>query len=223
MEYKEIVAVTGLGGLYQLLATKSDGAIVRNLADQTTRFISARLHNVTPLESIEVYTTGDNVRLHHVFQKMKEQEAAIPPVDGKQADNGAIKNYFKSIFPEFDEERVYVSDMKKMLKWYEVLKANDLLHFEEAQQEAAPADGEEKQPAAKKGKAAKQAAEPAEAAPEAVPQPVKKARAKKAADTDTGKTEDAAAPAKKAAPKKKKAAPADETAKPAKKTAAKKK
>jgi hypothetical protein len=52
MEYREIVAITGLTGLYQLLTTKSDGAIVRNIADKSTKFISARQHNVTPLESI---------------------------------------------------------------------------------------------------------------------------------------------------------------------------
>ncbi len=130
MEYREIVAVTGLGGLYQLVTTKSDGAIVRNVADKSTKFISARQHNVTPLESIEVYTTGENVRLHEVFQKMQEHEATIPLVDPKVVNNDGIKAYFKSIFPEFDEDRVYVSDMKKMLKWYELLKGNDLLHFE---------------------------------------------------------------------------------------------
>jgi hypothetical protein len=130
MEYREIVAVTGLTGLYQLMATKADGAIVRNVADKTTRFISARQHNVTPLESIEVYTTGDNVRLHLVFMKMLENEATHAPSAVKMNDNGAIKTYFKSIFPEFDEDRVYVSDMKKMLKWFEILKSNDLLKEE---------------------------------------------------------------------------------------------
>jgi hypothetical protein len=135
MEYREIVAVTGLGGLYQLLTTKSDGAIVRNVADKSTKFISARQHNVTPLESIEVYTTGDNVRLHEVFRKMQEHEEQVPLADAKTANNAAIKLYFKTIFPEFDEERVYVSDMKKMLKWYELLKVNDLLHFEKMNEE----------------------------------------------------------------------------------------
>jgi len=135
MEYREIVAVTGIGGLFHLLTTKSDGAIVRNLADKTTKFISARLHNVTPIETIEVYTTGDNVRLQEVFIKMLEHEESIKPVDVKSPDN-AIKAYFKSILPEFDEERVYVSDMKKMLKWYQLLKDNDLLKFEEQVPEA---------------------------------------------------------------------------------------
>ncbi len=211
MEYKEIVAVTGLGGLFQLLATKNDGAIVRNLADQSTRFISARLHNVTPLESIEIYTTGENVRLHHVFEKMKEQEAAIPPVDGKQADNAAVKGYFKAIFAELDEERVYVSDMKKMLRWYEILKGNDLLDFsqynaDEQEAEAGAADTEE-------------------AKSDDGGQPVKKARTKKAPAPDEEKTEEA--PVKKAAVRKKKAAVAekDDNAgeKPAAKATARKK
>ena len=211
MEYREIVAVTGIPGLYQLMATKSDGAIVRNLADQSTKFISARLHNVTPLESIEVYTTSDNVRLHEVFQKMKD--SSTPIADPKTADNNAIKHYFKSIFPEFDDERVYVSDMKKMLKWYDLLKANDLLNFE-AQQ--AQANGEEAE-----APAAEVAAE--------TEAPAKKAKAKKSAEPDTAEGEEK--PAKKTAAKKKKAdegadlfAEGGEAAeKPAKKAAAKKK
>src|SRR6201987_876791 len=103
MVYREIVAVTGLSGLYQLLTTKADGAIVRSVADKSTKFISARLHNVTPLESIEVYTTGDNVRLHEVFQKMKDTEDTVAKADPKSADNNAIKSYFKNVFADIDD------------------------------------------------------------------------------------------------------------------------
>jgi hypothetical protein len=186
MEYREIVAVTGIGGLFHLLTTKSDGAIVRNLADKTTKFISARLHNVTPIETIEVYTTGDNVRLQEVFIKMLEHEESIKPVDSKTADNNAIKAYFKSILPEFDEERVYVSDMKKMLKWYQLLKDNDLLRFEEEVPEAEVID------------------EPATAeVTEAEAKPAPKARSKKAATTTDADTETEEKPAKKTARAKK--------------------
>ncbi len=211
MEYREIVSVTGIGGLYQLMATKSDGAIVRSLGDRTTKFIPARLHNVTPLESIEVYTTGENVRLHEVFQKMKDQpEIALP--DGKKADNNTIKKYFKDIFPEFDEERVYVSDMKKMLKWFELLKENDLLNFESMQ---APAEEATEEPATEAA---------AETQPEAKEAAPKKARAKKSADEAAA--EESEDKPKKTARKKKSAddAPASEgEEKPAKKTAKKKK
>ncbi|WP_276132863.1 DUF5606 domain-containing protein [Polluticoccus soli] len=198
MEYREIVAVTGLGGLFQLLATKSDGAIVRNLSDKSTKFISARLHNVTPLESIEVYTTGDNVRLHEVFKKMQDNEGSIAIVDGKTADNAAIKNYFKSIFPDFDEERVYVSDMKKMLKWYDLLKGNDLLKFEEVAEEALVEEAIEAPAKASKAKATAAAEATAEEGP--AEKPAKKARAKKAAEPAEAGEEK---PAKKTARKKK--------------------
>ena len=201
MEYREIVAVTGLGGLYQLLTTKSDGAIVRNVADKSTKFISARQHNVTPLESIEVYTTGDNVRLHTVFQKMQEHEASIPLIDTKKADNNGIKAYFKSIFPEFDEERVYVSDMKKMLKWYEILKADDLLHFEAQNAADAEAAAEETEETPEKADEAKKEADTeAETAGEEKPKKAA-AKKKKAEDADT---EEAEEKPKKAAAKKKK-------------------
>ena len=183
MQYREIVAITGLGGLYQLLTTKSDGAIVKSLADNSTKFISARLHNVTPLDSIEIYTIEENIRLSELFTQMKEQEASKPLVDHKKASNDEIKKYISSVYPNIDLERVYISDMKKMLKWYEILKASDLLNFEANNEEVANT---------------------IETAPveEAVAEkPSKKARAKKAVTEGDEATEK---PAKKTAAKKKK-------------------
>lgn len=184
MEYREIVAVTGLGGLFQLLTTKSDGAIVRSLTDKSTKFISARVHNVTPIESIEIYTNDDNVRLHVVLQAIKDNEGTHALPDPK-AGNDAIKSFFKTVYSNLDEERVYVSDMKKMLKWYELLKQNDLLNFEVyaevAEEEATPEVTEEAP--AKKAKATKKTEGVTdEAAGEE--KPVKKARAKKAVAED---------------------------------------
>jgi len=213
MQYREIVAVTGLGGLFQLVASKQDGAIVRSLEDKSTRFVSSRVHNFTPLESIEVFTTGENVNLAEVFKAMDEKAVAHPPVAGK-ADNNAIKAYFKSVFPEFDEDRVYVSDMKKMVKWFGILKANDLLKFEEilaeGEGEAEEVAVEETAAPEKKKKAAPAATE--EAATEEKP---KKPRAKKAAEKEEGETG-----AEEKAPKKAKAkkddAPAAEGEEPKK-------
>jgi len=210
MQYREIVAVTGLGGLFQLVASKQDGAIVRSLEDKSTRFVSSRVHNFTPLESIEVFTTGENVNLAEVFKAMDEKAASHPLVTGK-ADNNAIKAYFKSVFPEFDEDRVYVSDMKKMVKWFGILKANDLLKFEEilAEGEGEVEDVAVEETAApeKKKKAATE-----EAATEEKP---KKPRAKKAAEKEEGEGAE-----EKAAPKKAKAkkddAPAAEGEEPKK-------
>lgn len=198
MEYREIVAVTGIGGLFQLLTTKSDGAIVRNLTDKSTKFIPARVHNVTPIESIEIYTTDENVRLHVVLQAIKDNEASTAIIDHKKADNNAIKNYFKTVFPALDEDRVYVSDMKKMLKWYELLKANDLLNFEsynEGPADTSVVEEEVKEVPAKKAKAKKGD----DVSTETEEKPAKKAKVKKAAE----ETEGEETPAKKTARKKK--------------------
>lgn len=161
MQYREIVAITGLGGLYHLLGSKSDGAIVRSLGDNTTKFISSRQHNVTPLESIEIYTIGENARLHEVLQKMKDSSQERPSAN---ATTQEIRSYFSQVYPEMDMDRVYASDMKKMLKWYELLQAADLLDFsalntaevaEENKPEAAPIAEAEAEKPAKKARAKK--------------------------------------------------------------------
>lgn len=200
MEYREIVSVTGLSGLYQLLSTKSDGAIVRSLEDKSTKFISARVHNVTLLESIEIYTTSANVRLHEVLEAIKEKENEHPLIDPKKADNHDIKGYMKSVFPELDEDRVYVSDMKKIIRWYELLKANDLLNFDSYKQEETNEEpAEEVKTTAKKSTKAKEEKTDAEEAKK----PVKKATKKKAAaKTETADKE--TAPKKSAAKKEQK-------------------
>jgi septal ring factor EnvC (AmiA/AmiB activator) len=122
MEYNRIVAVTGLPHLYELLTSKTDGAIVRSLEDKSSRYVSSRIHNLSHLESIEVFTTDENVNLADVFHAMKNSGDALP--DAK--DNKALRTYFEKVYPTMDFERVYTSDLKKMVKWYEVLQNNDI-------------------------------------------------------------------------------------------------
>ena len=78
MEYSKIVSVTGLPGLYELINTKSDGAIIRSLDDKTTKFASSRIHNFSHLESIEIFTVGENVNLVDVFQAMEKAGGSLP-------------------------------------------------------------------------------------------------------------------------------------------------
>lgn len=118
MEYSRIVAVTGLPGLFEIITSKNDGALVRSLADNTTKFVTSRVHNMSHLESIEVYTVRDNVNLAEIFSAMKASSEALP----NQKDNAALKAYFQKVYPDLDFERVYASDMKKMVKWFEVLQ-----------------------------------------------------------------------------------------------------
>lgn len=122
MEYSKLIAVTGLNGLFELVGSKTDGAIVRSLDDKSTRFVSSRIHNFSHLESIEVYTIRDNVNLVEVFQAMAAGKEALPD----EKDAAAVKAYFKKVYPDMDFDRVYASDMKKMVKWYGILKANDI-------------------------------------------------------------------------------------------------
>ncbi|MBC7688107.1 MAG: DUF5606 domain-containing protein [Aquabacterium sp.] len=123
MDYNRLVSVTGLGGLYELMSSKSDGGIVKSLEDKTTKFVSTRLHSFSHLESIEVFTTKDNVNLVDVFTAMKASTEALP--DSK-ADAAAIKAYFEKVYSDMDFERVYGSDMKKMVKWFSLLTANEV-------------------------------------------------------------------------------------------------
>ncbi len=122
MEYSRIVGVTGLPGLYEIINSKTDGAIVRSLDDGSTKFVSSRVHNLTHLESIEIYTTGDNVPLSDIFEAIKNSSEPFP--EGK--DNNALKNYFEKVYPELDFERVYASDMKKMVNWYNALQQHNI-------------------------------------------------------------------------------------------------
>lgn len=121
MDYNRLVSVTGLGGLYELMSSKADGGVVRSLEDKTTKFVSTRLHSFSHLESIEVFTTKDNVNLVDVFTAMKNSTESMPDT---KADAKAIKAYFEKVYPDMDFERVYGSDMKKMVKWYALLTAN---------------------------------------------------------------------------------------------------
>jgi hypothetical protein len=118
MEYSKLVAVTGLPGLFELVSSRRDGAVVRSLDENKTQFISSRVHNFSHLESIEVYTQRDNVNLVDVFNAMGKDGESLP--DAKNSD--AVKKYFEKVYPEMDFERVYSSDMKKMVKWFESLK-----------------------------------------------------------------------------------------------------
>lgn len=120
MEYSKLVAVTGLPGLFELISSKTDGAIVRSLEDKTTRFVSSRVHNFSHLESIEIYTVQDNVNLVEVLKAMDSAGVKLPD----EKDAAAIKKYFEKVYPDMDFERVYASDMKKMVKWLSQLQKN---------------------------------------------------------------------------------------------------
>ena len=99
MEYNKLVSVTGMPGLFELLSSKSDGAVVRSLDDNTTKFVSSRQHNFSHLESIEVYTTKDNTNLAELFNAMKDHAEKVPD---SNADAKSLKSYFEKVYPDLD-------------------------------------------------------------------------------------------------------------------------
>jgi hypothetical protein len=224
MEYSKIIAITGLPGLFELISSKSDGGIVRSLDDKSTKFVSSRVHQFSHLESIEVYTTRHNVNLVDVLKAMESSKEKLP--DDK--DSAALKSYFEKVFPELDFDRVYSSDLKKMVKWYSVLAKNQVeIKLSEPAEEPAeetPVETEVEKPAKKEAPAK------AEKKPAGSKKPVKKAIETKTAEvkpakkTSDKKESAEAKPAKKETVKK--AAPAGKKSAdkaPAKKSAAKKK
>ena len=147
MDYNRLVSVTGLSGLYELLSSKADGGVVKSLEDKSTKFVSTRLHSFSHLESIEVFTVKDNVNLADVFTAMQKSTEEVP--DDK-ADINALKAYFEKVYPEMDFERVYNSDMKKMIRWFNQLLANNV---EIKLSENPEQDGANHDPATPKAKA----------------------------------------------------------------------
>ena len=160
-----MVAVTGLSGLFELVSSKADGGIVRSLEDKSTKFVSNRVHSFSHLESIEIYTTGENVNLSEIFIAMKKSGIQLPDVNNAKE----LKGYFEKVYPNLDFERVYSSDMKKMVKWFEILEKNSIeIKLIEATEEESAGEAI----AEKKTATAKAAAAPKVA-------PVKNAPAKK--------------------------------------------
>ena len=215
MEYSKIIAVTGLPGLYELINSKTDGAIVRSLDDKSTRFVSSRIHNFSHLESIEVYTVRDNVNLVTILKAMEESDEELPD----EKDSAALQKYFQKVYKDLDFDRVYSSDLKKMVKWFSVLKKNDVdiklsEPAEEPEPEVEPVAEVKvrEEPKAEKKKAAPSETRPAPKKAEEKKAEEKKPAAKKAAarkkeevkeEPKAEKKPKKAAAPKKAAPKKK--------------------
>ena len=122
MEYTKLISITGMSGLFEVVGSKTDGAIVRSLEDNTTKFVSSRVHNFSHLESIEVYTEQENVNLVEIFLAMQNSAEKLP----SEKDAKAIKAYFKKVYPAMDFERVYDSDRKKMIKWFGILQEHKI-------------------------------------------------------------------------------------------------
>ena len=122
MEYNKLIAISALSGLYELVSNRAGGAVVRSLDDNSTKFVSNRIHQFSHLEGIEVYTVRENVNLIEVLKAMQASTEKLPD----EKDAKAVKNYFKKVYADLDFNRVYASDMKKMIKWLSIINAHKI-------------------------------------------------------------------------------------------------
>lgn len=119
MEFSKIIAVTGKPGLFEVVSQTKTGVIVASLHDKK-RFPITSTQNTSMLENIAIYTYEEEVLLLNIFKKIFEKEAGKKSISHKESGT-QLKSYFSEILPEYDEERVYASNIKKIIQWYNIL------------------------------------------------------------------------------------------------------
>ena len=124
IDLSKIMAVSGMPGLYEMVANRADGAIVKSFETGQARFAPLRKHQFSLLETISIYTTDDSTPLSEIFQTMKNSDLPVPDAS---ADQKSTIDYFQKILPDFDPDRVSIGDIKKVIKWYSFLKSKNLL------------------------------------------------------------------------------------------------
>ena len=134
MKFDEMVAVSGLPGVYKMIANRSNGLIVKDIETSKTRFASSRKHQFTPLASIGIFTDDDTTELKEVFKIMKDKLTSNPLPKPNAPDE--LKKYFAEVLPNYDRDKVHVNDIKKVVKWFTFLDAKDLLDFSDEEKEA---------------------------------------------------------------------------------------
>jgi hypothetical protein len=142
MGLDKILAISGKPGLYEIVAQTRTGAIVQSLLDKKRITVGAH-SNISILSEIAIYTLTEEIPLRDVLKKIKDKEngeqTSISHKDGKDA----LEEYFFEVLPDYDEDRVYPSDIKKVVQWYNLLHKNNLLDILEAELEAESSEEEE--------------------------------------------------------------------------------
>lgn len=139
---KDILAISGQPGLYKLVSNTKNGIIVENLETQK-RMPAYATSKVSALNDIAIYTVdGEDKPLIEVFNNIRNKENGGQAIESKSS-NDELKAYFETIMPEYDQERVYVSDMKKVVQWYNLIQKLDMLHLLDEKEETETNSSEE--------------------------------------------------------------------------------
>jgi len=142
LEFKDIAAVSGKGGLFKILKPTKSGVILESLDDKKARLVATMHNKISVLEEISVYThtSEGTTPLKEVFYTIHKEFEGDTGLD-KNSDTEELKSFFGYVLKDYDEEKVYVSDIKKMVTWYNVLvkEAPDLLKKPVKKKKDAPA------------------------------------------------------------------------------------
>jgi hypothetical protein len=140
---KDILAISGQPGLYKIISKGGKNLIVESL--ETGKRIPAHSTNkIIALEDIAIFTTDGEVPLKEVMKKIADKEDGKQSIDHKSSGN-KLKSYFAEVLPEYDADRVYVSDIKKVIQWYNILQEKDMLTFQEEDEEKEEEKGDNNQ------------------------------------------------------------------------------
>jgi Fe2+ transport system protein B len=136
MELKEIASISGKGGLFKIMKPGKAGVILESLDAAKLKLVAGGKERMSVLSEISIYTTTKEgtESLQEVIKKIKKQfgaEIGVTP----ESDNAKLKAFLKSVLPEYDEDRVYVSDIKKLVKWYSILLLEAPEVFEQEEKE----------------------------------------------------------------------------------------
>jgi len=134
MSLEKILSISGKPGLYQLKTQTRSGFLAKSLVDGKNISVSAR-HNVSLLSEIAIYTLTEEVPLREVFTKISEKENGGEAISHKVSKD-ELEEYFFNVLPDYDEDRVYASDIKKVVQWYNLLNKNGITSFAESESEA---------------------------------------------------------------------------------------
>ena len=151
MDLSGIIAIAGKPGLYNVVTKSSNGIIVESIQDKK-RFPAYASHRVSALEDISIYTYDDDIPLSVIFRSIFDKESGGEAPNHKSSPDD-LKAYLREILPDWDEARVYVSDIKKLLSWYNMLHKADALKEKEEEVESKDDASEETEAKAKDVKA----------------------------------------------------------------------
>ena len=142
MNLENLMAISQMSGIFKLVSNRPNGLVVEDLKTGKKKFVSARKHQFTPLESVAIYTLDATVELSEVFTSMLNKISELEPPAGK-IKNEDIHAYFSQILPTYDRERVYTSDIKKIIKWFHFLNDMELLVVDDDEDHPNQTDSDE--------------------------------------------------------------------------------